>query len=109
MKTRETAKKGLYVGTGVGLILFALLGLFPGSMIGGIIGLKIAGGLLGMPVQATVIARLIIAVCMIGGVITAAIIFILGSGIAGWIAGSVFDAVKSRHEIEEGLAQAVRH
>lgn len=31
MKTREIAKKGLYIGTGAGPILFALVGLLPGS------------------------------------------------------------------------------
>jgi hypothetical protein len=92
----------------VGLILFALLGLFPGSLIGGIIGLKIAGGLFGMPVQATVIARLIVAACMIVGVLTAAITFIFGTGITGWIVGTIYDAVKSRYEAET-IAQGVSH
>ena len=33
MKTNETAKKGLYVGVGVGLVLFVLAGLLPGSLL----------------------------------------------------------------------------
>ncbi|RJQ22814.1 MAG: hypothetical protein C4560_01870 [Nitrospiraceae bacterium] len=99
METKEMAKKGLYVGTGIGLILFALVGLFPGSMVGGVIGLKIAGSMLGAPVHATVLARLIVAAFMIIGVLTAAIAFILGTGIVGWLVGSVADTVKARHEV----------
>ena len=90
METREAAKKGLFVGTGMGLILFALVGFFPGSMIGGVIGLKIAGGLSGLPVHATVLSRLIVAAGMIIGVIAAAITFIFGTGIMGWLAGGIF-------------------
>jgi hypothetical protein len=101
MKTKEMAKKGLYVGTGAGLVLFALMGLLPGSMIGGVIGLKIAGGIFGLPLQATVLARMIVAVCMITGVITAAITLILGTGIIGWTIGAIVDSVRSRHEVVE--------
>lgn len=102
------AKKGLYVGTGIGLVLFALMGLLPGSMIGGVIGLKIAGGIFGSPLQATVLARLIIAACMITGVIAAAIISILGTGIMGWTIGAVIDSVRSKHEAVEAAHAAAR-
>lgn len=108
MKTKEMAKKGLYVGTGMGLVLFALMGLLPGSMIGGVIGLKIAGGIFGSPVQATVLARLIIAACMITGVIAAAIASILGTGIMGWTVGAVIDSVRSRHEAAEAAHAVTR-
>jgi hypothetical protein len=107
--TKEMAKKGLYVGTGVGLILFALVGLFPGSMIGGVIGLKMAESLLGSPVQATLLGRLIVAASMIIGVISAAITFILGLGVTGWVVGSVADAIKARHEAAVEAAHTVRH
>ncbi len=99
MTTKEMAKKGLYVGTGMGLLLFALVGLFPGSMIGGVIGLKIAGSLLGSPVQAALLPRLIVAASMIIGVVVAAITFVLGTGIVGWAAGSAVDAIRARHEV----------
>lgn len=106
--TREMAKKGLYVGTGVGLILFALIGLFPGSMIGGMIGIKMAGSLLGSPVQATLLARLIVAASMIIGVVIAAVTFILGTGMVGWITGSVVDTVRARHEEAAEAPHTVR-
>ena len=49
MKTKEMAMRGLYLGTGAGLILFVLIGLLPGSLVGGVIGLKIAGSIFGTP------------------------------------------------------------
>ncbi len=108
MKTKEMAKKGLYVGTGMGLILFALMGLLPGSMIGGVIGLKIAGGIFGSPIQATVLARLIVAAGMITGVVAAAIVSILGTGIMGWTVGAVIDSVRGRHEAVEAAHAVTR-
>lgn len=100
MTTKEMSKKGLYVGTGMGLLLFALVGLFPGSMIGGVLGLKIAGSLFGSPVEAALLPRAIVAVSMIIGVIVAAITFVLGTGILGWFAGSVVDSIRARHEVQ---------
>ena len=54
MKTeKDIAKKGLYVGAGAGLVLFAIIGLLPGSFIGGVVGLNIAGSIFGYPVRPT--------------------------------------------------------
>ena len=36
------AKKGTYIGTGIGIVLFVLVGILGGSLAGGAIGLKIA-------------------------------------------------------------------
>ncbi|MDA8088147.1 MAG: hypothetical protein M0Z75_15790 [Nitrospiraceae bacterium] len=102
MSTSDTRKKGLYIGTGVGLVLFALVGLFPGSMVGGVAGLKIAGMMLGAPLQGTLFARLIVAAGMIMGVLVAAVVFIFGMGTLGWIAGSVVEALKMKHVVAAG-------
>ncbi len=95
MKTREMAMKGLYVGTGAGLLLFVLIGLLPGSLIGGVIGLKIAGSIFGTPVGGAVLARVIVAVSMITGIVVSAVICILGPGVLGWAMGFWADAVRS--------------
>ncbi len=107
METREMKKKGLYVGTGMGLILFVLLGFFSGSVIGGMVGLKIAGMLLGGPVTSSILPRLIVAVSMIIGVITSAITFIFGMGLLGWITGVVIDAVRTG-SVEVKATEVVR-
>ena len=100
MKTNEIAKKGLYVGTGAGIVLFALAGLLPGSLIGGVIGLQVSESLFGGPLGSAVLPRIILAVSMVMGVVASALICVLGSGMLGWSLGFVVDALKSREEIE---------
>lgn len=89
------AKKGLYVGTGAGIILFALVGLLPGSFVGGFLGLKAVGMLFG-GLEASVISRVIVALSMLTGVLVSAIAFIFGSGVLGWAMGYVADTLKAR-------------
>lgn len=108
METRDMAKKGLYIGTGTGIILFALLGVLPGSFVGGLIGLKVAGAIFGMPLAATILPRLIVAVSMIFGVMTAAVVFILGAGVLGWSLGFVADSVMAVRTVGEPARQAVK-
>lgn len=95
MKTRETARKMAYIGAGAGLVLFAILGLLPGSFIGGVIGLNIAGSLFGMPVSSALLPRVIVGVSMLLGVLVSGIIFVAGSTVAGWLIGYVIDSLKA--------------
>lgn len=103
MKSLETSKKGLYVGTGIGLILFVLVGLLSGSLVGGLIGLKLAGFIFGAPLDGALLARVIVAISMIGGVFASALIFIAGMGFLGWTAGFVYDAT-AKTRVEAPLA-----
>jgi membrane protein DedA with SNARE-associated domain len=93
MKRLETSQKGLYVGTGVGLILFVLVGLLSGSLVGGMIGLKMAGAVFGAPLEGALLARVVVAISMIAGVFASGLIFIGGTGFLGWIAGYLYDAL----------------
>jgi len=108
METREIAKKGLYVGTGTGLILFVLVGFFSGSFIGGVIGLKISAALFSTPANAALLPRLIVAVSMVLGVITSAIVFVFGTGLLGWAAGFVLETLKADRMVEAKAAEPVR-
>ncbi len=92
MKRISISQKGLYVGTGIGLILFVLVGVLSGSLIGGIIGLKAAGFIFGAPLEGALLARVIVAISMLTGVFASAVIFIGGMGFLGWATGFVFDA-----------------
>ena len=94
MKTGEMTKKGLYTGVGAGLVLFALIGLLPGSFIGGVIGINIAGGIFGLPLTASLLPRIIVAVSMLLGVVLSGVAFVVGGALAGWLAGYVIDAIK---------------
>ena len=93
MKDREYTKKLAYMGAGCGVILFAVFGLLPGSFLGGVMGLNIAGTLLGLPLASGILSRLIVAASMVTGVMVSGIMFITASSIAGWLIGTVLDAI----------------
>lgn len=99
MKTRETAKRMAYIGAGAGLVLFAVIGLLPGSFLGGVIGLNIAGSLFGMPVSSALLPRLIVGLSMLAGVLVSGVIFIAGSTIAGWLIGYVIDSLRAEKTV----------
>ncbi len=84
MLEKFDVKKGIYIGTGVGLILFVLLGFFPSAMIGGYVGLKLAEHIVG-PGSMGVIAKVFSAISMIGAVIFTGVAFIFGGAFAGYV------------------------
>jgi hypothetical protein len=94
MKTNEMAKKGLYTGAGAGLALFAILGLLPGSFIGGMIGINIAGSIFGLPLEPSLVPRLIVGASMILGVFLSGVIFVVGTSSLGWLIGTSIDSVR---------------
>jgi len=94
MKTKDMAKKGLYIGAGAGLVLFALVGLLPGSFLGGVIGLNIAGSIFGTPLGPSLMPRLIVAVSMVLGIFIAGVIFVVGTSLLGWVIGHAIDAIR---------------
>jgi hypothetical protein len=84
MLAKVDSRKGIYIGTGAGLILFVLLGFFPSAMMGGYVGLKLAELIMG-PGTMGVVARVLTALSMIGAVLVTAVAFILGGAVAGYI------------------------
>jgi len=95
MKETKYTKKLAYMGAGCGVVLFAIFGLLPGSFLGGVMGLNIAGTILGTPVTSGVLSRMIVAASMIVGVMVAGVMFIMASTTAGWLIGNVLDALTS--------------
>jgi hypothetical protein len=93
MKDKGWAKKLAYMGAGCGVVLFAVFGLLPGSYLGGVMGLNLAGIILGLPVTSGILSRLIVAASMVMGVMVAGITFITASSTAGWLIGTVVDAL----------------
>jgi len=91
---REAAKKGLYIGAGAGLVLFAIVGLLPGSFIGGVIGLNIADIIFSAPLGGAILPRLVVGISMVLGVLIAGIVFVANASIIGWLAGYLVDAVR---------------
>ncbi len=94
MKTGSFAKKGLYTGAGVGLILFAIIGLLPSSFIGGVLGLKIAGHIFGTPIGMELVPRMLVGLSMVLAVLVTGFVFVAGISIIGWMAGTLVDTAK---------------
>jgi len=90
MKT-TIAKKGAYIGAGAGLVLFALFGLLPGSLIGGAMGINIAGWMFGLPLEPGIISRAIVLIAMLVGVLVAGIVIVTATTTVGWLAGRMLE------------------
>ena len=96
MKDRTYTKSLTYIGAGAGVVLFAVFGLLPGSFLGGVMGLNLAGSLLGTPVASGILSRLIVAASMILGVMVAGIMFITASATLGRLIGTVVDGLRAK-------------
>jgi hypothetical protein len=92
MKSDGIAKNAAYIGAGAGVTLFAIIGLLPGSIIGGSVGIKIAGVLFGSPVTSQLFPRVIVAVSMLLGVLLSGSLFVIFGAVAGWMVGNMIDA-----------------
>ena len=95
MKDTNYKKKLAYMGAGCGLILFAVFGLLPGSFLGGVMGLNIAGTIFGTPVGAGLAPRMIVAASMLVGVMVSGLMSIMASTTLGWLSGTVVDAIRT--------------
>ena len=93
MKETRFSTRLAYIGAGCGVVLFAVFGLLPGSFLGGVMGLNISGAVLGFPVSSGIISRVIVAASMLVGVMVSGIMFITASSTAGWLIGTVVDAI----------------
>ena len=87
--------KMVYIGAGAGLVCFAMYGLLPGSFAGGLVGLGIAGKMMGTPVAAGVIARMLLAIFMMLGIMVSGLLFVGAGSITGWFLGLAADQVNT--------------
>lgn len=86
------ARKAAYIGAGAGLVLFALFGLMPGSLLGGAAGINIAGWLFGLPLQPGLVSRAIVLLSMLTGVLVAGIVIVTATSTVGWLVGKVLES-----------------
>lgn len=96
MNKRELKNKSMLIGAVAGLIFFAIVGLFPSSFIGGVIGLKIAGFLFGMPLSTELLSRTVVGLFMIAGVAITGLIFVGTASIIGWLFGHLRMSFRGR-------------
>jgi len=86
------AKKTAYAGAGAGLVLFALFGLLPGSLMGGAAGINIAGWLFGLPLEPGLLPRVIVLASMLAGVLVSGVGIVTATSTLGWVIGRVLEA-----------------
>lgn len=85
MRETGSLKRLTYMLAGCAAVLFVVFGLFPGSYLGGAIGLDAAGILFGLPVTSGMFSRWIVAASMALGVTAAGIMFITVAATSGWL------------------------
>jgi hypothetical protein len=96
------AKKTTYIGAGAGLVLFALFGLLPGSLLGGAAGINIAGWIFGLPLEPGLLSRVIVLVSMLMGVLVSGIVIVTATSTIGWFVGM---ALESGTAVKEATAE----
>jgi|SRR5208337_162178 len=95
------SRKTTYIGVGTGLVLFALFGLLPGSLMGGAAGINIAGWLFGLPLQPGLLSRIIVLASMLMGVLVAGIVIVTATSTVGWLVGKVLESGVHAKEVGE--------
>src|SRR5512146_782897 len=85
------SRRAAYIGAGSGLVLFAIFGLLPGSLIGGAAGIKFAGMFFGLPLDPGIISRAIVLTSMLAGVLVAGIAIVTAASAAGWLLGRMIE------------------
>jgi hypothetical protein len=103
MKT-TLSRKAAYLGAGAGLVLFAIFGLLPGSLLGGAAGIKFAGMLFGLPLQPGIVSRTIVLFSMLLGVLVAGIAIVTATSAAGWLVGNMAGSTLSVPDTAEEKA-----
>jgi len=101
------SRKTSYIGAGAGLVLFAIFGLLPGSLLGGAAGIKFAGMLFGLPLEPGVISRSIILASMLLGVVVSGITIVTATSTSGWLLGRMLEA--TAHHAESETTVVARH
>jgi len=86
------SRRMAYIGAGAGLVLFALFGLMPGSLLGGAAGIHIAGWLFGLPLQPGLLSRTIVLASMLFGILVAGIVIVTATSTVGWLVGKVLES-----------------
>jgi len=101
MKT-ALSKKLAYMGAGAGVVVFAVFGLLPGSLIGGAVGINFAGWIFGLPLEPGIISRALVFAGMLVGVLIAGIVIVTATSTIGWLIGRLVETTAhAKHAAEE--------
>jgi hypothetical protein len=86
------SRKTAYIGAGAGMVLFAIFGLLPGSLLGGAAGIKLAGMVFGLPLDPGIISRAVVLASMLMGVLVSGITIVTAATTTGWLAGKALES-----------------
>jgi hypothetical protein len=89
------SRKTAYIGAGAGMVLFAVFGLLPGSLLGGAAGIKLAGMLFGLPLESGIMQRVIVLASMLTGVLASGVTIVTATATLGWLAGAALQGEAS--------------
>jgi small-conductance mechanosensitive channel len=107
-KMKNTHSKQMaYIGAGAGLVLFAIFGLLPGSLLGGAAGIKFAGLFFTLPLEPGIVSRFIVLTSLFVGVVVSGITIVTATSTTGWLLGRVIDA--SEHQLASESAAMSRN
>jgi small-conductance mechanosensitive channel len=99
----KLSRKAAYIGAGAGLVLFAIFGLLPGSLIGGALGIKFAGLLFGLPLEGGLVAKAIVLTSMLLGVLVSGVVIVTASSTSAWLVGRVLEATAHEKASQTGI------
>ena len=99
MTTTMARQRGAYIGAGAGLVVFAIFGLLPGSLLGGAAGIKVAGMFFGLPLDPGILSRGIILASMVGGILVSGIAIITALATVGWLIGAVLGSAEQKNTL----------
>ena len=85
------SRKTAYIGAGAGMVLFAIFGLLPGSLVGGAAGIKLAGMLFGLPLDSGIFQRVIVLASMLAGAMASGTAIVTVTATLGWLTGVVLE------------------
>jgi hypothetical protein len=109
MKARkEMVRMGTKIGATLGGIAFLIFGLIPGFYFGSYGTLVVLKHLMGGPVEATVLVRMVVAVGILLGIVCIASVSIVVGSILGTGLGYLVEAVTSPAEVKEADEATVK-
>ncbi|MDF1562548.1 MAG: hypothetical protein P1V51_05870 [Deltaproteobacteria bacterium] len=110
MKTQNTSNSGertfAFGGGLLGLVAFLAVGLLPSLVYGGFAGASLAAGLLGHPVDASVMARGITIFGMVAGLLATAGVFVVVGAVVGSTLHALARSTIKAEAGQEALAAA---
>lgn len=103
---KALSRQGAYAGAGAGAILFGLFGLLPGSLLGGAMGIGLAGMIFTLPLEPGLLSRMIVFGSMLVGLVVSGTMIVTATSAIGWLAGHAMET--TMHGTHSAIAAAER-